>query len=113
MIPAELVSRLLAAASSGAIPAPIAGEDMDTYRFQAALAGAVVALHWHDEQVLAAEREEEREERATPPTPTGDKGRPGDVTGTSQVFQQDLGDIARRLRGADVLPMRPTGGDEW
>lgn len=124
MIADELLTRLFEACRGGQVPAPLAGEDMDTYRYRAALAGAVVATAYYLED---AQRQAE-------------KGRPEDVTETSRApyrtppepYRQDLAEVASRLRAGmptqlasdavrphtrpasnGQLPLRETGGEAW
>lgn len=46
----DLVAHLAAAIEAGAVPSPVAGEAMDSYRLRVAHAGAVVGAGWYAER---------------------------------------------------------------
>lgn len=46
----DLVAHLTAAIEAGAVPSPVAGEAMDSYRLRVAHAGAVVGAGWFAER---------------------------------------------------------------
>lgn len=57
---ADLLTQLVRATNDGVVPAPLQGEDMDTFKLRAAIAGAVVGVHWYV-QAKAAEAAAEKE----------------------------------------------------
>jgi hypothetical protein len=84
---ADLLTALLRATNDGVVPRPLAGEDMDAYRFRAACAGAVVAATWAARQAKEAAQAKLDEQGAE--HDGGQEGRPGDVTVTSPLSQDN------------------------
>jgi hypothetical protein len=65
----DLVDHLRAAVEAGAIPSPISGEAMDSYKLRAAHAGAVLGAKWYAERAEALQREAEEAARAAAEAP--------------------------------------------
>ena len=86
----DLLTQLVRATNNGIVPAPLPGEDVDSYKFRAACAGAVVAARWYADRDAQPEEPTPAPARAAQDQPdTGDdqtsQGRPSDVTVTSPL----------------------------
>lgn len=115
----DLLTQLVRAGNDGVIPRPLAGEDMDVYKFRAACAGAIVAAAWMEARMKAhAEQEAAAREDELSGAAMGG-GRPDDVPVTSpggalDKTAQEIDNILRRphLNGAGTRDFQDAHPDE-
>lgn len=81
-VTADLLTRLNAARATGAIPKALPGEEIESYAYRVALAGAVVGIQWQRAIIAQAQQDQADAE--------ADNADPGTSPGHTQDTPQDV-----------------------
>lgn len=99
----DLLTQLVRAGNDGVIPAALPGENLASYKFRAACAGAVVAVQWLEKTMA------EQAKTNGPPVPRDDSGFNGSGLSGAAMGGGRPGDVV--VTPGDVTVTSPEGTD--